>query len=96
MTTELQVTINNLKEGVIAAELMIDTLEKAKEVETHKWEHGDIYETWTGNIMVYLKFAFGPPQTVCLEGLCSGMVKPEHIERTLQNAKFLFNITEKL
>ena len=96
MATELQVTINNLKEGVIAAELMIDTLEKAKEVETHKWEHGDIYETRRGNIMVYLKFVFGPPRTVCIKGICGGMVEPEHFEHTLQDAKFLFNITEKL
>lgn len=97
--TELQVTINNLKEVCIAAEIILEKLEKAqKDLETspHKWEHGDIYETSTSCIMVYLKFTSGRPRTVCIVGPTGGLVLQEHFDGALRDAKFLFNIREKL
>jgi len=98
--TELQVTINNLKEVCIAAEMVLEKLKKAqKDLETpppHVWKHGDIFKTRTNNIMVYLKFTTKPPQTVCIVGDCGGLVQRKHFNNVLHNAKFLFNIKEKL
>ena len=98
--TELQVTINNLKEVIIAADLFLQRLEKAqKDLETpppHEWEHGDIFETRVGCIMVYLKFIYGRPRTVCIVGMTGGLVEHKNFKMALQDAKFLFNIREKL
>ena len=98
--TKLQVTINNLKDVCIAAESVLEKLEKAqKDLETppqHKWEHGDIFKTSIGNIMIYLRFTVGLPRTVCIVGICGGLVQQGHFNNVLHNARFLFNIKEKL
>ena len=99
--TELQVTINNLKEVIISADLFLQRLEKAqKDLETppqHKWDHGDIYVTTPqGNIMIYLKFTAGPPRTVCIVDPTGGLVERKYFNDVMTNAKFLFNIREKL
>ena len=96
--TELQVTINNLKEVIIAADLFLQRLEKVqKDLEKpHQWEHGDIFKTGTGSIMVYLKFTSGRPRTVCVYGPTGGLVRQKDFNGVLQSAKFLFNIKEIL
>lgn len=78
--------------------LRIVDLEKAGEnlEQTHKWEHGDVFKTSVNNIMIYLKFTIGPPRTVCIHGPTGGMVEQKNIKNILQDAKFLFNIKEKL
>lgn len=95
--TELQVTINNLRKACIAA---VDILEKTqKEKETppqHEWEHGDVYKSSTGCIMIYLKFSYGRPRTVCVVGGCGGLVEHKNFKGALRDAEFLFNIKEKL
>ena len=98
--TELQVTINNLKEVIIAADLVLEKLEKAKkDLETppqHKWEHGDIFRADIGSIMMYLGFTYDDPQLVCVGGLCEGLVEKKYFNEVLREGKFLFNIKEKL
>lgn len=94
--TELQVTINNLKEGVIAAELMIETLEKTKESEPHKWEHGDVFQNEFGVIMIHIRSDIPNTQNVfvfCISGACDCYHKPSDF---LKHGRFLFNIKEKL
>ena len=63
---------------------------------SHKWKHGDIFKTPQKNIMLYLKFAYRPPQAVCVVGPCGGLVEKQYFNDVLQAAKFLFNIKEKL
>lgn len=60
----------------------------------HVWEHGDVFRTTQGWIMMYHRFFSNPPQVMCIVGLCDG--PSEMMERNLQDATFLFNIREKL
>lgn len=95
--TELQATINNLKEVITSGNRFLHRLEKAqKDLPPHRWEHGDIFKTYTGCIMVYLKFTYGHPRIVCVVGRTGGLVERQNFDSVLQNAKFLFNIKEKL
>ena len=98
--TELQVTINNLKEVCIAAELVLEKLEKAqKDLESpHGWKHGDVFETRYGSPMI------------CIDDMCNGRNSRIRVYCLtgpgcdcthssvvfLEKAKFLFNIKEKL
>ena len=98
--TELQTTIKSLIQTIIDETILLGRLERQqKEIEKnppHKWEHGDIYKSNTGCIMVYLKFTSGPPLTVCIRGRTGGMVERKHFDNALKDATFLFNIREKL
>ena len=93
---QVQVTINNLKEMVIAAEMVLEKLEKAqKDLETpppHKWKHGDVFENRWGVTMICI-MQFGRTQVFCMPGPCSSTHDPDEI---LREGKFLFNIKEKL
>ena len=98
--TELQSSISSLKEVIATGNQLLSQLKKAqKDLETppqHKWEHGDIFKTNMNVIMVYLKFAYGRPRTVCVVGGCGGLVEHKNFDGVLRDAKFLFNIKEKL
>jgi hypothetical protein len=99
--TELQVTINNLKELIIAAEFGLEKLEKAqKDLETpsqHKWEHGDVFSNCKTSTMICIRdiaASTKPIRVFCLSGIgCDFGHLPEDF---LKDGKFLFNIKEKL
>ena len=96
-----QMSVDNLfKEAITAVDLLLAKLEKAqKDLETpppHVWKHGDIFKTSTNNIMIYLRFTVGSPRTVCVVGICGGLVERGHFKNVMKDAKFLFNIKEKL
>ena len=99
MANGTQIVINNLKDGIIAAELMIETLEKTKEAETHKWEHGDIFLNEFGVHMIYIRAmdietrSTSKEAVYCISGSCDCWHKPADF---LKNVKFLYNIKEKL
>lgn len=93
--TGLQVTINNLKEVIIATDLVLTKLEKAQkdlEVPPHKWEHGDVFRNSSNVEMIYIKLGDESAEVFCLSN-CTGHHKPE---LWLSDGKFLFNIKEKL
>ena len=98
--TILQTTIKSLTQTIIDGTLLLCKLERQqKDLEKppeHVWEHGDVFKTPERNIMIYLKFVFGPPRTVCIVGPCGGVVEQQYFKNVLRNAKFLFNIKEKL
>ena len=98
--TELQKTINHLEAVCFAANLVLERMKKAqKDLEKptpHKWEHGDIFRAPPNVILMYLKFSPRPPQIVSIVGPTGGAVKREFFAETIQDAKFLFNIREKL
>lgn len=62
----------------------------------HKWEHGDVFESgnpFNRGIMMYVSQRCREPQLIYLDltvPVCSS------IESYLKNAKFLFNIKEKI
>ncbi len=93
--TELQVTINNIKEVLIAGDLIVKKLEKAqKDLEKppeHKWKHMDVFMGRSGAEMIFITCA-GEDKVYCID-CCIG--HGETREWT-ENAKFLFNIKEKL
>ena len=61
----------------------------------HVWEHGDVFKTRSGVIMMFHSFcAERKSEAICIVGLCNGPAG--NLEEVLQNAKFLFNIEEKL
>ncbi len=94
--TELQVTINNLKDVLTSGNRLLFRLEKAQkdlEAPPHKWEHGDVFENNFGVTMVYiirsrLEYVF------CISGSCDS--HHADLPFLLENGKFLFNIKEKL
>ena len=100
--TELQVTINNLKEVCIAADLVLDKLEKAqKDLETpplHKWKHGDVFENRYGTAMICIEDMRNGQESqirvYCLTGPGCDCTHSSAV--FLEKAKFLFNIKEKL
>lgn len=98
--TRLEIVIDELqKASIVADELLTELVAKQKDLEKpppHKWEHGDVFKTSLNIIMVYLKFAYEPPQTVCVVGNCGGLVERQYFDKILQDGKFLFNIKEKL
>ena len=99
--TKLQVTINNLKDVCIAAELVLEKLEKAqKDLETpppHKWEHRDIFENQFRNIMICIEdITFAPKELLVFCLTAGGCDCHHHSGDFLPKGKFLFNIKEKL
>ncbi len=92
--TELQSSINSLKEACIAAEVLLDKLEKIKKLEkpSHVWKHMDVFLNKSKDPMLYIVGYDLPEQVFCI-GSCTG----EHVARRwLKDAKFLFNLQEKL
>lgn len=59
----------------------------------HVWKHGDVFINRTGTTMIYIML-INKPQIFCCPGECSGHVTD--MEYYLENAKFLFNIKEKI
>jgi len=61
----------------------------------HVWKHGDVFVSSNGNTMIYFNFCAGrKPQAVCVEAPVGG--PSLNLENSLRNAKFLFNIKEKI
>lgn len=99
--TELESSIGSLKKATLEGYTLLAKLERAqkdlKKSPPHKWEHGDIFKSNVGCIMVYLRFLFEPsPRTVCIVGPTGGLVERQYFDGVMTNAKFLFNIKEKL
>lgn len=61
----------------------------------HKWVHGDVFRSGCGHhlLMIYLKIG-DRSKAFCLHSPISG--PSSHIDVDLHNAKFLFNIKEKI
>ena len=87
--TKIQTTINNLKEVIAAAEVVVTKLE-----EQHTWKHGDVFKSTFGGTMMYLGFSIKSPQVVNLGENVVGLALNK--DRCLDGATFLFNIREKL
>ena len=99
--TELQVTINNLKETIIAADLFLQKLEKTqKDLEKpppHQWKHGDIFRNAFGVIMIFTQNpSDGYKYVFCISGPCHCGHSQIEVEELLDEGEFLFNIKEKL
>lgn len=99
--TELQVTINNLKDVVTSGNRLLFHLEKAqKDLEAppqHKWEHGDVFLNEFEIPMICIQEispSSGGFQVFCLSG--SGCDCHHRSRGFLSNGKFLFNIKEKV
>ena len=104
--TELQVTINNLKEVCITAGLVLEKLEKAqKDLENppqHIWKHGDVFVNINEEVMICYNDVTRGAGNGLLRAICivceSGLVGccTHRMEAFLPGAKFLFNIKDKL
>ncbi len=97
--TELQTTIKSLTQTIINETPLLGRLERRqKDLEKspeHIWKHGDVFKTNTDVIMMYFKFVTNdPPQAICIVGNCGGPALD--LDCSLNNAKFLFNIKERL
>lgn len=90
--SELQKTINNLKQVLEAGDVVLRKLLEEEEAEPeHVWEHGDVFENKCGVKMVYLTLLDGD-LVFRLSSICQGH-RPIDF---LPGATFLFNIKEKL
>lgn len=90
--TESQQIIDNLKTAIKAAGDILGILEKAEQPAEHVWEHGDVFESGAF-ILMYLYYASTEIQIVYLN---QPWMTTSPVEEYLRNAKFLFNIKEKL
>lgn len=94
--TELQVTICNLKDALIAGELFLMKMEKAKKdlekTPPHKWEHGDVFMNDLKCPMILMSCRGEKDKVFCL-GPCTGH---RNASEWLARGKFLFNVKEKL
>lgn len=78
-----------------AKELAQKVLDKFYPKPKHEWKHGDVFENSRGSEMLFLKHAIsGEVRIYCAFGNCD-LNHPNIVEQ-LRNAKFLFNIKEKI
>jgi len=59
----------------------------------HKWEHGDVFKTSDGFLMLYIHSTHCEPQVIYLIAIMAATCKPDAY---LIDAEFLYNIKEKL
>jgi len=97
--TELQLAIGHLKEAISVGNVLLAKMEaKQKDLEKpppHKWEHMDVFQNSMGVNMIFIS-CYGLQDEVFCIGSCTGNHAGYDTKNWLKNAKFLFNLKEKL
>lgn len=80
-------------------EMAEEILEKYYPKPKHVWEHGDVFKTRSGNVMIYLDSTIcgstrREPEAWCISDVCGG--PSLDLIMSLKDATFLFNIKDEL
>ena len=87
--------INNCVEHFPSEEDAQAVLDKFYPKPQHVWEHGDVFKTRGGCVLMFFKYVSGrKPQAICVEEPVGG--PSLDLEGSLRDAVFLFNIKEKI
>lgn len=96
--TELELAIAHLKVATLEGYILLAKMERAskdlKKPPPHIWKHMDVFRNRDGIEMICIN-CFGSPIKIFCIGQCTGH-DSENTKEWLKNAKFLFNIKEKL